>query len=91
MSFILIRSILNLIGGCLDGFFSLVSCLRILNQLCTTHFERSLQNVGPYQQKVVLMLTAAIRKKVSYLRLGKRTKRRYKIKSNYASITFDTN
>ena len=96
---------LNLMHSCMR-VFSLISCIGILNQLCTSHvgnaiwscnfrytaktskakvFADCLQNAGPSQRKVVLLcITAAIRKRVSYVRLRKRTKSGNKINLKYS-------
>ena len=96
---------LNLMHSCMR-VFSLISCIGILNQLCTSHvgnaiwscnfrytaktskakvFTDCLQNAGPSQRKVVLLcITAAIRKRVSYVRLRKRTKSGNKINLKYS-------
>ena len=48
-------------------------------------FADCLQNAGPSQRKVVLLcITAAIRKRVSYVRLRKRTKSGNKINLKYS-------
>ena len=107
---------LNLMHSCMR-VFSLISCIGILNQLCTSHvgnaiwscnfrytaktskakvFADCLQNAGPSQRKVVLLctvydiylklvsITAAVRKRVSYVRLRKRTKSGNKINLKYS-------